>query len=213
MIIAFKKYTLTFCLLFVFFGIDTMQSQDSKSRLKAQFALGVNSPSSDGFVTGFEGQTYNFPSVNLGLQYMFTPKLGAKLDYGFNRVKNQDNAQEFKLNYTRVNAQAVLDVNETLNFLPPRLGVFLHAGPGYSIVKPLGNYTENNISFLNIMAGVEVHYGISDKLSVFTDVSYIQGFAKNFNPIQDGFGAFNGNMLTLNFGASISLSGCYFCNQ
>lgn len=188
-------------------------SQESTSLIKAQFGLGINGPSNDGFVQNYEGKAINFPTISLGLQYMFKPKFGAKLDYSFNRISNLENTEAFKLNYSRVNTLFVYDANSVINFLPPRLGVFLSAGPGYSSVKPLGDYTQNKVSYLNVMGAIEFHYGISDKLSVFTNVSYVNGFAKDFNPIQDGYGSFNGNLFSITFGASISLSGCYFCNQ
>ena len=155
--------------------------------------MGVNGPSQEGFVPGFEGQQLNFPTVNLGLQYMFKPRLGAKLDYGFNRISHQDGTQEFKVNYSRVNAQFVYDASRVFGFLGARMGTFVHAGPGLSLIKPLGNYTENDTSYLNIMAGMELHYGISDKLSLYVDTSY-------------------GNLWTLTLGVSISLSGCYYCD-
>lgn len=187
-------------------------SQGDNSTIKAQFALGVNSPSSKGFVSGFEGKSINFPTVNLGIQYMFKPRFGAKLDYGFNRISNDKTSQDFKLNYSRINLQGVLDLSQTL-YISNRIGTFLHAGPGFSFVKPLGNFPDNKTSFLNAMAGFEIHYGVSDKLSLYLDTSYILGFAKDFNPISDGFGSFNGNLLTLTIGASISLSGCYYCER
>lgn len=187
-------------------------SQGNTSTIKAQFALGLNRPSSSGFVNNFEAKSANFPSINLGVQYMFRPKLGAKLDFGYNRFSNLDNTPEFKVNYTRLNLQLVFDASSVSRRLSSRLGTFFHAGPGYTSIKPLGNYTQNNTSYLNAMGGVEVHYGVSDKLSVYLDASYILGFAKDFNPISNGFGSFNGNMLTLTIGASISLSGCYYCD-
>lgn len=187
-------------------------SQGDTSTVKAQFALGMNSPSSNGFVNNFEAKSINFPSINLGVQYMFKPKLGAKLDFGYNRFSNLDNTPEFKVNYTRFNLQLVFDASSVSRSLSSKLGVFFHAGPGYTTIKPLGNYTQNNTSYLNTMGGVELHYGVSDKLSVYLDTSYILGFAKDFDPVSSGFGSFNGNMLTLTIGASISLSGCYYCD-
>ena len=205
----FKKRILTIvCITIGFFGY----SQNNTSTIKAQIALGVNSPSVNGFVTNFEAKSINLPTVNLGVQYMFKPKLGAKLDFGFNRISNLNNTPEFKLNYTRINLQLVYDASRIIN-LSQRVGIFPHAGPGFSMIKPLGNYPQNKTSFLNAMAGMEFHYGISDKLTVFMDASYILGFGKEFNPISDGFGAFNGNLLTLTIGASRSLSGCYYCEQ
>ena len=89
-----------------------------------------------------------------------------------------------------------------------------HTGIGYSIVKPLGNFGDNKISFLNAMAGFEVHYIVSETFSVFTDLSYIFSFSgnKTYNPISEGFGTFNGNLVTFTLGVSVSLSGCQYCD-
>lgn len=187
-------------------------AQNDMSRIKAQFALGVNSPSSNGFVNDYKANSINFPSVNLGIQYMFASRLGAKLDLGFNRFSNAKNTPDFKTNYTRINGQVVYDLS---GFIPisNRIGYFIHGGPGVSIIKPLGDFGENKTTNLNALGGLEIHYGISDKLSVYLDTSYIFGFGKDFNPVSSGFGSFNGDLLTITIGASISLSGCYFCGD
>ncbi|KAA5827964.1 outer membrane beta-barrel protein [Algibacter amylolyticus] len=187
-------------------------SQGDTSTFKAQFALGVNSPSSSGFVEDFESNSINFPTINLGLQYMFKQRLGVKLDLGYNRFANADNTPEFKVNYTRINAQAVYDASVITSFVD-NLGAFVHAGPGFTMIKPLGDYGNNKTSYLNAMAGIELHYGVSDKLSIYVDASYVKGFSKDFSPVTSGFGSFNGDILTLTFGASISLSGCYYCGD
>ncbi|OEK07772.1 cell envelope biogenesis protein OmpA [Flavivirga aquatica] len=206
----YKNIYLAICFVaYSFFGF----SQGNTSTIKAQLALGINNPSSGGFVRDFESKPVNSPSINLGVQYMFKPKLGAKLDFGYNRFSNLNNTPEFKVNYTRLNLQLVFDANEVFNFSSQRLGAYPHIGPGLSMIKPLGDYTQNNLSFLNGMAGIEFHYGMSETLSLFVDTSYIVGFGKEFNPVSEGYGSFNGNLLTINFGLSISLSGCYFCEQ
>lgn len=206
-----KFKTILFSLIFTCYSFLVF-SQSEKSTIKAQIAVGLNNPSSDGFVSNFESKAVNFPSVNLGIQYMFKPKLGAKLDFGFNRFSNLNNTTDFKINYTRFNLQLAYDASRIMSFLPSNMGTFIHAGPGYTSIKPLGNYTQNNISFLNAMAGVEFHYGMSDTVSLYFDTSYILGFGKDFNPVSEGFGSFNGNILTFNFGISLSLSGCQFCD-
>ncbi|MEY8850055.1 cell envelope biogenesis protein OmpA [Psychroserpens sp. XS_ASV72] len=185
--------------------------QKATNKWKAQIALGVNSPSTSGFVEDFESKSINFPTVNAGIQHMFKPQMGAKLDFGFNRFSNEDNSPEFKINYTRINAQFVYDPTEALGILPERIGLVAHAGPGFSFVKPLGDYADNNLSFLNVMGGIEIHYAISQHMSLYTDVSYILGFGKDFDPVIDGFGSFNGNLLTITFGITFSLSGCHYC--
>ena len=204
----FKQYIVI--ILTLNFGLVSF-SQSETQKIKAQIAVGVNNPSSGGFVSPFEAKSVNFPTVNLGIQYMFADQFGAKLDFGFNRFSNANNSPEFKINYSRVNLQFVYDAKKTLTFLPERLGVVGHAGPGYTFVKPLGDYTDNNLSFFNVMAGIEFHYYLNDRLSLIADTSYIYGFAKDFNPVSDGLGSFNGNLFTLTFGVSFSLSGCQYC--
>ena len=211
--LKFKRNSRNLILIIVLSSCSFLgMSQGDTSTIKAQFALGINGPSSDGFVNDFESNSINFPTINLGLQYMLSNGLGAKLDLGFNRFSSANNTPEFKTNYTRINAQLVYSISRIVSF-SNRIVPFVHAGPGVSIIKPLGNYGQNKTSYLNGMAGLEIHYGVSDRLSVYIDGAYIFGFGNDFNPISSGFGSFNGNLLTVTIGASISLSGCYYCGD
>ncbi len=203
-----------YCFLtFFLIGITSSFSQEDTSKWKALIAFGLNSPSQDGVVNPFEAKSINFPTINLGIQHMFKPQIGAKLDYGYNRFANADDTPEFKVNYTRINAQFVYDATRDFTFLPIGVGFVAHAGPGFSMIKPLADYKDNKTSFLNVMAGVELHYKIDRTISVFLDTSYIYGFAGEFDPVSEGFGSFNGNLLTITAGISFSLSGCTYCND
>jgi len=184
------------------------------SKWKALFAVGFNYPTTDGFVQGSYAKSVNFPTVNLGIQHMFKSAYGVKLDFGFNRFKSDEESLEFKANYSRINAQFIFDPSGFIGFLPQRIRTILHAGPGYSFVKPLGNLGDNKQSYLNFLGGLEVHYAIAEKVSVYADVTYIYGFTSldDYNPVLSGLGAFNGSVFNLTFGVAISLSGCQFCD-
>ena len=184
------------------------------SKWKALFAVGLNSPSSSGFVENAAAQTVNFPTVNLGIQHMFKSLYGVKLDYGFNRFKNESESPEFKVNYSRINAQFVFDPTTYINFLPTRMSTVLHAGPGISFVKPLGNLGDNKQTYMNLLGGLELHYAINDKVAIYTDLAYIYGLTSldDYNPEISGLGAFNGSVINLTFGIAVSLSGCQFCD-
>ncbi len=196
--------------LIVFIGFVGF-SQAPTSTIKAQVALGANNPSNNGFVEGFRGKQVNMPTVNLGVQYM-PSRWGGKLDYGFNRISSDKAFTAFKLNYSRINLQLVYDASST-SLYAGGLGVFFHAGPGFSMVNPLGDFTENKVNFLNLMGGIEVHRPLTKEVALFIDASYIYGFGKGFTPVSNGFGSFKGNLLTLTVGISISLSGCYYCKD
>ena len=201
-LIAFTLFT-----LYTFNGF----SQNDTSTWKAQFAIGVNSPEQSAFVSNFEGKSVNFPTFNIGVQRMFSRTFGAKLDYGYNRISDAGDSPEFKVNYSRINAQAVYDAGSLLNFLPRRFALVAHGGPGFTFVKSLGDYPDNDTSFLNAMLGIEFHYGLSETLSVFLDTSYIHSFSSGYGDLTSGFGTFNGSLFTVTLGISISLSGCYYC--
>ncbi len=188
-------------------------AQRETNKWKAQISLGINNPSRSNFEPGYMGQTYNFPTLNLGVQNMFSNQFGAKLDYSFSRMTNEKYSTEFKINYSRINAQLVYDATRSLGFVPNRMGFVLHSGPGFSFVQPLAEFSENKTSFFNAMAGFEFHYGIAERLSLYLDLSYIQSFAKDFQPFYEGFGSFNDNLLTLTFGITFSLSGCQYCSD
>ena len=187
-------------------------SQEEENKWRALFAIGVNSPSQNGFVEEFRSKSTNFPTINLGIQHFFKPQLGVKVDYGYNRFVNEDNSPEFKINYSRVNAQIVFNASNALTFIPQDLNIIVHAGPGFSMVKPLNLYQDNNIAYFNAMAGLEFHYILSRAVSIVLDGSFIKGFSKDFEPITNGFGSFNGDLVTVTIGASVALSGCRTCN-
>ena len=208
---SFKHYKQTFLSFSLFLVSLFAFGQSETSTWKAQFALGINSPTQNGFVNNFQGKSVNFPTISLGIQRMFSRQFGAKLDFGYNRISNISGSPEFKLNYSRINAQVVYDATNKLTFLPPGIGLIPHVGPGFTFIKPLGDYPDNKTSFFNIMAGLEIHYNLARTYSVFVDTSYIYGFSKDFDPEIEGYGSFNGNLLTISVGISISLSGCYFC--
>jgi len=210
----FKKFKKVVIFLGFLLILVNGHTQSETSKWKLQLAFGFNYPDVDGFVSGFEAKPINFPTINIGVQHMFTRTVGVKLDFGYNRFSNAEDSAEFKTNYTRINAQFVYDTTVLFRFLPVQIGLIAHAGPGFSIIKPLGNFGENKTSFLNTVVGVELHYNVSETFSVFTDVSYIFSFSgnKTYNPISEGFGTFNGNLFAVTLGVSVSLSGCYYCD-
>ena len=188
-------------------------AQTETSKWKFQMSFGISFPENTGFVNPYEPKSLNFPSINLGVQHMFKTDIGLKLDLGYNRFKNIDNTPEFKTNYTRLNTQLVYDATKRINFLPPHTGIVVHIGPGLTFMKPLGNFTENKEMYVNLLGGIEFHYGITKTVSVFSDLSYIYGLFGDieYSTAFQSFGVFRGSLFTVNFGISVSLSGCQYC--
>lgn len=203
------------CFLIICFGLNAYAQQPTFDKWRAQFALGVNHPSSSGFANNINAKPVNFPTINLGVQRMITRQIGVRLDYGFNRFSNDNDQPEFKINYSRLNALAVFDPLDYIKILPNKLRLFFHAGPGLTFIKPLGNLTANKENYLNLNLGSQIHYDLSETVTVFTDLSYLLGISTtyDFDPALAGLGEFKGNLMNLTFGISISLTHCYYCNQ
>jgi hypothetical protein len=207
----FTKYKSVF-LLFLLFGTLHTFSQNETSQWKMHLGFGFNNPLDDIKEDEFFAKNVNFPSINLGINYMFNREIGAKLDFSYNRVVHADESAEFKFNYARINAQLVYDFTYLMSFLPRQMAMLGHVGPGISFTKPLGNFIENKYTFLNAAGGLEIHYGIARTVSVFTDFSYVLNLSgkDKYDPEVDGF-SFNGDLMALTFGISVSLSGCFYC--
>lgn len=217
MIPYFKKQNLSWLFVLAFLTSSLTFGQLKVEKWKLQVALGVNNPI-DNDDPAFYSQYVNFPSINLGVQRMFYRNWGAKLDLGYNRSSNGGGSEPFKLNYTRINAQAVYDFKDVFTFLPDPIGIVGHAGPGVSITNPMVDtanspYGNLNATYLNMLAGVEVHYRLSKTLSVFVDGSYALALSsKNKSDVNSkGQFSFNGDLIYASIGVSISLDTCNYC--
>ena len=208
----FKIQNVCWMLLLTFLSTSLSVAQRDVEIWKLQLAVGVNNPIDNRKKEGYFTKYINFPTVNIGLQRMFSENLGAKLDLGYNRASEAPRSFPFKLNYTRVNAQLVYDFKDLITFFPSQIGVVGHAGPGISMTKPLGDFTDNTYTYLNLMGGLEFHYRVSESFSFFVDGSYaISPLPKDkYDLSTDGY-SFNGDLMYVVFGMSFSLSGCHYC--
>lgn len=188
-------------------------AQKDVEKWKLQIALGVNNTVDQPETYGFYSKQINFPTVNLGIQHMFSRNLGAKFDLGYNRSSHAEKSLPYKLNYTRVNVQGVYDFKDLFTFLPRQIGIVAHAGPGMSMTKPLGNYANNTYTYFNLLGGAELHYRVTKTLSIYVDGSYVYSLANKtkYDVYNDGF-SFNGDLAYVTFGVAISLSGCHYCS-
>ena len=209
-----NKYKRSLLSLLLFSVMSLSFGQGDTEKVRLQLAVGINNPIDNGENDGYFAKDINVPTINFGIRYMFKPnKLGAKLDIGFNRSKSDVGSLEFKLNYTRVNAQIVYDFNSMLNFLPQEMTIQVHAGPGISFTKPLLNDSQNTYTYLNGLIGLDVYYSLSRKLSIFVDVAYVKSFTNKdkYDVVTDGY-SFNGDLVYATVGLSVALSGCRYCD-
>jgi hypothetical protein len=204
---------ISFILVFIF-SLNAF-SQRIGEVWKAQVGLGVNTPLPNGFVEDLESQLVNFPTFNLGLQRMFSRYYGGRFAYSFSRIARKKSDTEFKINYKRYNLEFIYDAYDFkyLRFLPERIKVVAHAGPGFSIAEPLSDLGSNKQSFFNLHGGLETHYYLTKLVSLYLDLSFNYTFQElnEDNLDFNGLGAFTGSTAYATVGISFSLSGCYKC--
>lgn len=203
---ANKQIVLIAILILGIYSLNA-QTETKQQYWKLQIAIGVNNPIEDDSTIGFFSEYVNFPTIGVGAQYMFKTNWGVKLDFGYNRASETADSFPFVLNYSRVNTQIVYDATDVLGFLPNRIELVGHVGPGLSYTKPSGQNRNNSYTFLNFLTGTELHYRLSNNLSIFGDVSYVFSLAGSdkFDVNVDGF-AFNGDLLYLTFGLTFTLN-------
>ena len=200
--------------IIAFFYVSLSFSQREAEKWKAQFSLGANSPSQSNFVERFSAESINGPTLNIGIQHFFLKQIGFKLDYGFNRISKLSDTATFKINYSRLDTQLVVDLSPWIPFIKDRTKLITHGGFGYSWSTPLADDVINKLSYPNGILGTEFHYYLTKLMSLYFDFSYIKGMTSSDLSKMDngGLAAFNGDMINMTMGLTFSLSGCYNCN-
>ncbi len=139
------------------------------------FGLGghdIINPLSPGYETGILG----LGQVNLGVRRMFNEKFGLRVDLGYNEFKEGDNSLPFRSNYYRASLEGVVNAGNLLNFSSwtKRFNLLFHGGAGLSYLRtitPIDNGSAEPI--LNLIVGFSPQYKISNRISLFLDVSTI----------------------------------------
>lgn len=124
--------------------------------------------------------------TNLGARYMFNNSFGIKLDFGFDRLKNDEfgdngNSLEFRSQYLRSSFQLVANLSRFMHFenFAPRFGLIIHGGVGYSTIKnehgPLfGNWdSPDKDNMVNFIVGLTPQFKLNSKWSINADIAIV----------------------------------------
>lgn len=112
---------------------ETENVDTSYNKWSIEVNGGVNHPSRT-MTPGYYTPTFNFFHADLGTRYMLNPKFGIKLDFGYDRFKENEGSAPFESNYIRTSLQGVVNVGRVLNFetWTNTLGLLAHGGFGVS---------------------------------------------------------------------------------
>lgn len=166
---------------------------------------GVNKPMR-AMTAGYSTATLNPFHVDLGARYMFNPKFGLKLDFGYDKFQERDNTAPFESKLIRTSLQGVVNLGRTLNFetWTNTFGLLAHGGLGVSQLSSDNGFNGKDHMGHGII-GLTGQIKLSNSVALTGDLSGLVYGRQNWN--FDGMGAaqtgsFDG--VTLN--ASIGLT-------
>ncbi|MFN3942611.1 MAG: OmpA family protein [Flavobacterium sp.] len=203
--------------LFTWLAITTLgvlcQAQEiNYNRWSVDLNGGLSKPSNP-FNSSFRTNTFGNVHGDLGVRYMFNPKFGIKLDFGYDQFE-VENLPNYEGKIMRSNVQGIVNLGRLLNFesFTQTFNAQLHSGFGWSGFTSNGfNGTDNMANFI---VGLTGQVKITNRIALNADFSYIglvrQNKTFDGNDTQNGFPvtelrAFNGDMYNATIGLSIYL--------
>jgi OOP family OmpA-OmpF porin len=181
------------------------------NRWSIDFNGGLSRPTTP-FLPGYYVEDLSFFHVDLGARYMFNPKFGMKVDFGYDSFENPKDVLPFKSQYYRVNLQGVFNVGRALNFedFTKSFNVQTHGGLGYSFMN--SNNFNGNDEMTNVLIGLTGQYKLSEKVALNADFTVINNIRQHYTfDGNSGFGnvpdnrGFNGTLYNATIGLSIYL--------
>ena len=133
-----KKVFFYFLLSCTLFCTSLVSAQRNFNQLSFDFAFGYNKalrPYQSNLNSIFSGLRH----AELGIRYMFTQKVGIRLNYANDRFTNDADGR-YGSNFNRVGVDLVYNLGKTLGMnLSTRntVGLLTHVGVGYTRLKPI----------------------------------------------------------------------------
>lgn len=174
------KNLLTFSFV-LFFSLSTslLFSQSQTNKISFDISFGYNkalNPYRNNLNSDFSGLKH----VELGVRYMFTEKVGLRLNYANDRFKNDADGQ-FGSNFSRVGVDAVYNAGKAIGLdfaTRSTVGLLAHVGVGYTRLKPI--YQDNSEQIGALVLGITPQLKLSERVALFGDVSYNANFKQHY---------------------------------
>jgi len=169
---------------------------------------GVNKPTR-ALTPGYSTATLNPFHADLGVRYMFNPKFGLKLDFGYDQFQERDDTAPFESRQLRTSLQGVINLGRALNFetWTNTFGLLAHGGFGVSQLTSDSGFDGEDYMGHGIL-GLTGQIRLSNSVALTGDLTGIVNGRQNHN--FDGMGAtttgsFDGVLLNASVGLTFYL--------
>ena len=149
------------------------------NHLSFDFSAGYNRPFTP-YQKKYNSAFSGLKHLELGVRYMFTEKMGLRLNYANDNFRN-DSGGDFGTNFSRIGIDAVYNIGKALNLdLISRYqyGLLGHAGIGYTRVKPI--YQKKSEQVGAVVLGLTPQIKLSDEFAFFGDLSLDVNFKQHY---------------------------------
>lgn len=182
-------------------------STDSYDRWSIEINGGVNKPTRT-MTPGYYTSTLNPFHADLGVRYMFNPKFGLKLDFGYDKLEAHDDSAPFESTYLRTSLQGVVNLGRVLSFedWTDTFGLLAHGGFGVSQLTSDDFDGEDYMG--NGILGLTGQVKLSNSIVLTGDLTGIVNGKQNHNFDGNGIattGAFDGILLNASVGFTFYL--------
>lgn len=181
-----------------------------------------NKPFATGYFSSDPSKYFNFGDVNhydLGLRYMFNPNFGAKLDFAYDTMKNQEGAETqagvaslpFETRQHRIGLQGVANLGRIMKFetFTSRFGILAHAGIQVSRLQSRMGINEGvDEDNGGLILGLTPQFRITNRIVLTGDFTYLGNFRQHFNwdgSYSDADNNLAGSMLNTSLGLTFYL--------
>lgn len=190
------RYKLIFTLLIITYTAFAQNADKIKSvdynRWSVEANVGQNNPEKpygDGYFASDPKKLFSFNGlehIDLGLRYMFNPYFGAKLDLGYDLMKNQSGTSSlpFETKQYRVGLQGVVNAGRLLKFetFTNRFGLLFHAGLQVSQLAPQMGVNKDVTEYNGgLIVGLTPQIKISNRLVLTGDFSLLNNTRQHLN--------------------------------
>lgn len=169
---------------------------------------GVNKPTRT-MTPNYYTSTLNPFHADLGVRYMFNPKFGLKLDFGYDKFQEHDDSAPFESTYLRTSLQGVVNLGRVLNFeeWTDTFGLLAHGGFGVSQLSSKDGFDGEDYMGNGIL-GLTGQIKLSNSIVLTGDLTGIVNGKQNYNFDGQGAtttGAFDGVLLNASVGFTFYL--------
>ena len=158
---------------------------------------------------GYYNEVFNSLHADLGVRYMFSPKFGLKLDFGYDKFTDGDNSLEFESKSLRTSLQGVVNVGRALNFetWTNTIGLLVHGGFGASQLTSETGFEDEDY-MVNGILGLTGQVKLSNSVVLTGDLTGIVNAQQNWNfdgMSQTRTGPFDGILVNASVGLTFYL--------